>query len=66
MYDMSGKCGVIDKKGKWVLGPSYDCIHTPNMEREYLMLANLVVCLTTLYRYFFLQNINISSYWSII
>ena len=29
MYDMSGKCGVIDKKGKWVLGPSYDCIHTP-------------------------------------
>lgn len=29
MYDISGKCGVIDKKGKWVLEPSYDCIHTP-------------------------------------
>lgn len=29
MYDRSGKCGVIDKKGNWVLEPSYDCIYTP-------------------------------------
>ena len=29
MYDVSGKCGIIDKKGQWVLEPAYDCIHTP-------------------------------------
>lgn len=29
MYDASGKCGVINKRGEWVLTPSYDCIHTP-------------------------------------
>lgn len=29
MYDETGKCGLINKKGEWVLDPQYDKIHTP-------------------------------------
>ena len=24
MYDATGKCGIINKKGEWVLKPSYE------------------------------------------
>lgn len=29
MYDMSEKCGIINKKGDWVIQPCYDYIHNP-------------------------------------
>lgn len=29
LYDETGKCGIINKKGEWALEPQYDKIHTP-------------------------------------
>ena len=29
MYDATGKCGIINKKGEWVLKPSYEYIQNP-------------------------------------
>lgn len=29
MYDATGKCGIINKKGEWVLKPSYEYIRNP-------------------------------------
>lgn len=29
MYNETGKCGIINKKGEWVLEAQYDKIHTP-------------------------------------
>lgn len=29
MYDVTGKCGIINKKGEWVLKPSYEYIQNP-------------------------------------
>lgn len=29
MFDESGKCGIINQKGEWVLVPSFDYIETP-------------------------------------
>lgn len=29
MYDAAGKCGLINKKGEWVLKPSYEYIQNP-------------------------------------
>ena len=34
--DTTGKCGVIDRKGAWVIGPEYDCI---NAYEEYAIVT---------------------------
>lgn len=34
MYDETGKCGLINKKGEWVLKPQYDKIYTPVHKRR--------------------------------
>ena len=41
MYDASGKCGVIDKRGEWVLAPSYDCIQTPQYGKRIFNIGKL-------------------------
>lgn len=37
MFDESGKCGIINKKGEWVLNPTYDYIATPMFGKRIFM-----------------------------
>lgn len=34
MYDATGKCGIINKKGEWVLKPSYEYILNPQFGKR--------------------------------
>lgn len=37
MFDESGKCGIINRKGEWVLRPMYDYIATPIFGKRLFM-----------------------------